>query len=194
MNIIPQLQSLIVPIDSVFLDTENANEAHDLDGIAASLKDLGQDIPIVCRASDRVVCSGNGRLIAAKTRLKWTGIAAVFVDDDKADFIRRAVAHNLLTRKSHFDDAALKKLLSSIDNPLDVPGIDNDFLASLDRIDYSVPDDLTGGTDGDGESVGANMGIHTVYFMLDNEAYHMFKRAKGDMQDNDWFLMMLEGG
>lgn len=193
MNIIEPLKPFAVPIDSVYCDTENANTEHDIEGIMQSLKDLGQDTPLVCRKSDNVICSGNGRLIAAK-RLGWTEVAAVFVDDDKAAFIKRAVAHNLLNRKSHFDDSVLKSLLSSLDEPLEVPGIDAEFLASLDRIDYTLPGNI--GEEGEGSAAGesgkSGGGLNTVYFMLNDDDYHRFKQLRGDMSDNEWFLQALE--
>ncbi len=194
-NIAESLKPLAVPIDSIYCDPANARTGHDLDGIAASLKRYGQRTPVVAN-KDGVILKGNGTYTAAKTRLKWKEIAAVLVNDDATTATGYAIADNRLGDLSHFDDAALKKLLQSPDAPLDIPGIDAEFLASLDRIDYTLPENL--GTGGDGDGIGQGQdgkqtsGIQTVYFMVDADTYRRYKQSLGGLSENEWFLQAIE--
>jgi hypothetical protein len=134
--IVDGLMPLAVPIDSVYCDPANARAGHDLDGIADSLQKYGQRTPIVVNKNG-VILKGNGTYTAAKTRLKWTEIAAVTVNDDAVTATGYAIADNRLGDLSHFDDAALRALLESLDAPLDVPGIDQSFIDSLSNASFS---------------------------------------------------------
>ncbi len=73
------LEPLVRPVAEIHLDEQNTN-LHEEDSIAAiqgSIRDNGQQTPILCaRDGDRiVVTSGNG-VLAAIRRLGWTHIAA----------------------------------------------------------------------------------------------------------------------
>lgn len=81
----PDLEALIVDIDSLTPDPDNArlHPERNMEAIMDSLALYGQTTAIVARKSNRVVLAGNGRLEAAK-KLGWTKIAVSFVDMDDA--------------------------------------------------------------------------------------------------------------
>lgn len=76
-NINPNLQSLVVPIDSLTPDPNNARShgERNIRSIMDSLMRYGQQKPVV-KNSSGVVVAGNGTLEAAK-RLGWDKLAAV---------------------------------------------------------------------------------------------------------------------
>lgn len=133
MKIATALESLAVPVGAVIPDPANARTGHDIEGIKNSLLAYGQRTPIVVNKRTGIVLKGNGTLTAARS-LGAEKIAAVFVDDDPVTATSYAIADNRIGDKSHFDDAALKRLLDSVEAPLDIPGIDAEFLAMLDRV------------------------------------------------------------
>jgi ParB-like chromosome segregation protein Spo0J len=135
-KIVKGLESLAVPIDRVYADPANARVGHDIDGYKAAFKKYGQRTPLVAN-KDGCILKGNGGLKAAQ-ELQWDHVAVVFVDDDPPTATGYAIADNRLGDKSHFDTESLKSLLASLDAPLDVPGVDQAFLDSLDSfsVDY----------------------------------------------------------
>jgi hypothetical protein len=114
-------------IDDFRPDPKNARKNHDVDGIAASLKEYHQRKPIVINSRTGAIEAGNGTWKAAK-KLGWTHIAVLVVDEDRTAQIGFSVADNLLTDKSKFDITTLSELFNSIDDPTDIPGVDNVFL------------------------------------------------------------------
>lgn len=106
------LQALAVPIDSLRPDPDNAltHPEENVEAIAASLEEFGQDQPLVVQKDGMVVRKGNGRLQAAR-RLGWTHIAALIVDDDDLRAAARAVADNRSSQLAKWDDAVLARLL-----------------------------------------------------------------------------------
>jgi hypothetical protein len=133
-NVIKALEPLLVEIDSLNLDQANAREGHDVEGIAASLREFGQRTPLVAlsNGSGRVL-KGNGTLKAAR-KLGWTHVAAILVEDDSTTATRYAIADNRLGDKSHFSLDALGKLLDSLDEPESVPGADEDWLEEVQAL------------------------------------------------------------
>lgn len=91
----PKLVKLLVPIDGLTLDPNNAMD-HDnrsIEAIAASLNEYGQDVPVIVQDAGMVVRIGNGRVEAALS-LGWTHVAAVIRNDDEITMLARAIADN----------------------------------------------------------------------------------------------------
>lgn len=91
----PKLHTLLIPIDSLSLDPDNAMD-HDnrsISAIAESLNEYGQDVPVIVQDAGMIVRIGNGRVEAALS-LGWTHIAAVVRTDAEITMIARAVADN----------------------------------------------------------------------------------------------------
>lgn len=129
-KITEQLLALAVPINSIKPDPANPRENHDVEGIAKSFNDYGQCEAIVVNKTTKMIEAGHGRLYAA-LKLGWSEIAVNFVDHDDQQAIGYNIAANRLSDLSRFNDEALLTLLQSLDNPLDVPGIDDAFMAEL---------------------------------------------------------------
>lgn len=106
------LRFLAVPIESLVPDPDNTKKHSDasLQGIAESLRQYGQDQPLIVQKSGRIVRKGNGRLQAAKN-LGWTHIAAAILDDDELTAIGRSIADN---RSAEFSAWNLGKLVESL--------------------------------------------------------------------------------
>ena len=79
------LRHLAVPVGVLRLNPANLREHDDrsVDTIAAGLRRFGQRLPLIVRP-DGVILAGNGRYLAATTRLAWSHVAAVTVHDDDA--------------------------------------------------------------------------------------------------------------
>lgn len=108
------LRLLAAPIDSLHEDPANARVGHDLDRIAASLKTYGQRKPVIAnRLQDGKIEAGNGTWRAAKTKLGWSHIAVVFVDDDPATAAAYGVADNRVGELSRWDKDALREIASA---------------------------------------------------------------------------------
>lgn len=91
----PKLEPFIVAMDSLYIDPANArlHGERNIEAIAASLMEFGQQKPIVVDAKGRVV-AGNGTLEAAKI-LGWDNIAAIVSDiDSEATLSAYAIADN----------------------------------------------------------------------------------------------------
>ena len=124
------LSSLATPMDTLLLDPANARTGHDIDAICASLTKFGQRTPIVVNKNTNIILKGNGTYKAAK-QLGWDKIAASYVNDDNLTATQYSIADNRTGDLSVFDDVILKDLLNAMDEPLDVPGIDEKFLNEL---------------------------------------------------------------
>ncbi|MBF0612747.1 MAG: DNA modification methylase, partial [Magnetococcales bacterium] len=137
---IPDLLVLKVPIASVQEDPKNARRhtAESTQQVAESLRRFNQRKPIVINAKTGFVEAGNGTLRAAKN-LGWTHIAAVRVEDDQQTATGYAIADNRVAELSEWDNDALKALFDSIDNPLEIPGVDEDWLKMLAWTDENTP-------------------------------------------------------
>lgn len=114
-HIAEPLRLLAVPIDELHEDPANARVEHDLDRIAASLRAYGQRKPIIAnRLQSGKIEAGNGTWRAAKTKLGWTHIAVVFVDDDPATAAAYGVADNRTAELSRWDKDALREIAASV--------------------------------------------------------------------------------
>lgn len=104
-NAVPELEPLLVEIDSVQVHPDNARLG-DVDFVRASLIEHGQYRPAVVQKSTGYVCVGNHMLQAAIAE-GWTHIAAVFKDYDDAQARRLRLADNRAHDRGKYDDAKL---------------------------------------------------------------------------------------
>ena len=139
-EIISGLVPLKVCVSSVQEDPHNARAHNDesTTQVADSLSQYGQRKPIVVNSKTGHVEAGNGTLRAAK-KLGWTHIAAVYVDDDHNTATGYAIADNRVAELSDWNTPALKALFDNIDDPLDIPGVDDEWLKTLAFPEDEIP-------------------------------------------------------
>jgi len=110
------LLPLAIKISSVKPDPKNVRKHNDrnLETIKNSIEVYGQRKPIICNSKTKLIEAGNGLWMAAK-ELKWTEIAAIFVDND--DQLARAYSliDNQSALLSDWDLPALKDTLEQLD-------------------------------------------------------------------------------
>jgi len=127
-----ELKPFLVPIDSIRPDPENPRTGHDLDAIAASLKELGWH-ELIKTDGAGVVSVGHGRLEAARL-IGETHVPVLRIDEARERAIARNVADNQTSALSAWDP---KKLAAALDiSPLLAEmsaglGLDN-VIAGLD--------------------------------------------------------------
>lgn len=111
-----QLRPLAVPIADLVPDPANARKHGDanMSAIKGSLRVYGQRKPVVVNKRNNVVEAGNGTLQAA-IALKWTHVAAVFVDDDPSTAAGYAISDNRTAELAEWDEGALGQLLQELD-------------------------------------------------------------------------------
>lgn len=107
----PQLLPLVVPIDSLVPDPDNArvHDDRNMEAIVESLRRFGQKTAIVVRSTDRKVAAGNGRLEAAK-RLGWKFIAASLSEMTDAEFTAYALADNRTAELAKWNEEVVSRL------------------------------------------------------------------------------------
>lgn len=170
-HIVKELQHLAIEVDSLVEDPENANEhdARSVEAIAASLKEFGQDQPLVVQKEGMVIRKGNGRWLAAK-QLGWTHIAAVVVDESRVRAVSRALADNRSNEFSNWNDPQLLALLEEVhtESP-DLVGVigwnDDEYNALRDADTAFLDDDDDGGIevdDGEGPSAEVDATVPNV--------------------------------
>jgi site-specific DNA-methyltransferase (adenine-specific) len=127
----PQLQALVVPIDSVELHPRNPRLGA-VAAVAASLARFRQVKPIVVQRSTRYVIAGNHVLRAALS-LGWTEIAANVEDLDDAEAIALMLADNRTADLGGYDDTLLAAILAEqqAEDNLAATGYDADDVAAL---------------------------------------------------------------
>jgi ParB-like chromosome segregation protein Spo0J len=118
--VLPDLQSLCVPIDAIDPDPENVNKhtPEQIRDLRESLRVFKQHHPLVVQPKGgRLVCRiGNGRLEAARLE-GWDYIAVVRADsDDDVRAMARAIRDNTSTWGSVFDEVELQSQLRKIDD------------------------------------------------------------------------------
>lgn len=117
-NVLPALQSMLVPIDSLTPDPKNArlHPQRNIAAIQTSLRTLGQHRPAVAQKNadgKLVVRIGNGMVEAAR-KLGWTQIAAIVVEEPDDQAIRRAVSDNRTAELEEWDDPVLAGILREL--------------------------------------------------------------------------------
>ena len=127
------MQIEFVTIDSLILNPNTINWHTDeqIDELAASLKEFGQQSPLVVR-HDGIVLRGNGVLKAA-TKLGMTYIAIVRSELVGPHALGYAVADNRLAEKSQRDSAKLLSALEGLvdDVPLEALGFSHEEIDKL---------------------------------------------------------------
>jgi len=132
--ILPEpLESLRTPLEAIRPDPTNPklHDSRQIEAIAASFLEFGQDQPIVVDA-EGVIAKGEGRYLAAK-RLEWEDAAVLFVDDDELKRVRRNLADNRTHEMTGYDDEMLLALLRQVTDEENghVPGFDDAYLEQL---------------------------------------------------------------
>lgn len=129
----PQLQKLMVPIDSIFQDPKNArlHGERNIDTIRASLDRFGQRKPLVVQADGRIVRAGNGTLRAAQA-LGWTHVAVVLVDEADVEATAYALTDNRSAELAEWDWVVLEESLAAL--AAEVP------MGELDALGWSADD------------------------------------------------------
>jgi ParB-like chromosome segregation protein Spo0J len=126
----------IVSVDDLQYDPENPRKHNDknIQAIAASLKEFGQQRPIVV-TSKGIVVAGNGTLEAARL-LKWSEIAVHELPFDDLERARAyAIADNRSGDLSSWDEQVLYKTLNALDDSiLESTGFNFSDLDDLERL------------------------------------------------------------
>lgn len=125
-----QIQS--VDINSISTDPKNARKhsAKNLKAIKGSLKEFGQQKPIVVGKKDKTIIAGNGTFAAAKA-LGWKKIDVVFTELDATKSKAFALADNRTAELAEWDDSFLSETLKELaDLKFDLGeiGFDESFL------------------------------------------------------------------
>jgi ParB-like chromosome segregation protein Spo0J len=110
--IVPDLQSLAAPIDSIRTMTGNPRRG-DVEAVMRSLDKFGQRKPIVVREDTGEVIAGNHTFMAAQ-RLGWSEIAVVWVQDDDTTAKAFALADNRTSELGGYDDDALAAMIAEV--------------------------------------------------------------------------------
>lgn len=138
-----QLKALLAPAGSIRPDPKNPRTGHDINAIAASLRELGWHSAIVVDDSG-VVSVGHGRLEAAQ-QLGEAMVPVLRINEDRARAVARNVADNASGAKSAWDP---DNLLSAVGESDLLAGMveDLDLGAMLDEIgDATAPKISAGG-------------------------------------------------
>lgn len=120
----PEFESFLVPIDDVQINPENVRKhgQKDIDALAASLKDHGQQHLVLVQPEDFMLMAGEGRWLAMK-QLGWTHIAAL--GSDIADSGERklfSIRDNRTAELSDWDLEALSSQLKALQEDYDLQG------------------------------------------------------------------------
>lgn len=114
-NVSTDLTPLLIPLDDLLPLPQNPRKGN-IDAIAASYREFGQQKPIVIRPNgdgSATVIAGNHQTEAAR-RLGWTHIAAVKMDADDSRAIAFALADNRTNELGYSDPEMLNNLLDDI--------------------------------------------------------------------------------
>lgn len=151
--ILPEaLESLRRPLAAIRPDPTNPKQhtKEQVDAIAASFLEFGQDQPIVVD-KDGVIAKGEGRYLAAQA-LNWEDAAVLTVADDELKRIRRNLADNRTHEMTGYDDEMLLRLLQQVsrdDMGGNVPGYDEQAIDELMGSLHLLADDEHGLAGGD---------------------------------------------
>lgn len=175
-----QLRPLAVAIGSIDLDPANARKhpAESLSAVRGSLRSFGQRKPIVVNRRTGTVLAGNGTLTAARD-LKWTHIAAVFVDDDPATAAGYAIADNRTAELSEWGQDELAALLEAVETG------DSDLQTMLDDLAAEIGVGPGGEDDGGGP---AEQGAESKY----KEQYAVIVTCRDELHQQDVFESLKE--
>ena len=130
--IVPDLQPLATPIDSIRTMTGNPRRG-DVEAVMRSLDKFGQRKPIVVRQDTGEVIAGNHTFMAAQ-RLGWAEVAVVWVQDDDTTAKAFALADNRTSELGGYDDDALAAMIA------EVMAEDTDLLAAASYTESDLND------------------------------------------------------
>lgn len=180
--IAPDLRPLAVPVESLNVDPQNARK-HDeksITAITASLRAYGQRKPLVVNRNGNQVEAGHGTLEAA-TRLGWSHLAVVWVQDDRESARGFSLADNRSAELSTWGTVELELLLSELRGDpnqaelyaaLDLAELEREILSGA----ISNPD-----RDEDDDTNGAGLGTAVLSYNL------VFD---DDSQQQAWFRLI----
>lgn len=116
-NIHEALLQYAVPLSSLNLDPDNARKhpPESIQAIKRSLKQFGQDQPVVVQREGMRIRKGNGRYVAAR-ELGWSHIAAVVVDESDALAAARAIADNRSAEFAAWDLPRLYRIWNNVND------------------------------------------------------------------------------
>lgn len=112
MNIREEIKMLSHPITEFKTHPRNVRQG-DVGAITESLNAHGQYRAIVVQKSTGYVLAGNHTLLAAKS-LRWTEIAATFVDCDDDQALRILLVDNRANDLAMYDDHGLAEVLKEL--------------------------------------------------------------------------------
>ena len=141
----PQLDDLVISVNEIKLDDQNARKHPDrnLKALKNSLRKFKQRKPIVVqRRGDELICrAGNGTLMATRA-LKREFIAAVVIEEDDTQAKAYAIADNRTNELSEWDDYQLADNINSlISNDVDLDSIgytDKEFEKMMKKMNGGV--------------------------------------------------------
>lgn len=179
-HIAPEIRRFAVPVTSIKADPENArlHPERNLDAIVASLKQFGQQKPIVLTTAG-VVLAGNG-MLAAATRLDWKHIAAVKTNLKGQKGKAFALADNRTSDLSEFDDELLAEQLAELDDAdfdIESVGFTAEELAALSEeadpasSDYAEAGEQTGTASKKTQHPGINFIVGDFRFSISRRKY-----------------------
>ena len=124
--ITPAIRSLAIPIGTIVPDPKNAraHNERNIEVICNSLKEHGQDTPIVIEKGTNLLIKGHGRLMAAKL-LGWTHIAAVAIEPSSATSrMSRSLVDNQSASLATWDyDSLMSSLNQLVEEDVDIEKI-----------------------------------------------------------------------
>ncbi len=108
--------TVLEDLSSLNPDPANArlHNERNLAVIMESLRQFGQDQPLVVQREGRIVRKGNGRAEAMR-RLGWTKAVVVWVDEDNWRAVARAIADNRASDLAEWNPSVLTEMLSGLD-------------------------------------------------------------------------------
>lgn len=196
------LRPLVVPIDSVHFDPNNArlHPERNKEAIKASLRLYGQKKPIVVRKDTGVVVAGNGTLEAAK-ELGWTEIAANISDMTDVEAAGYGLADNRTAELARWDfeaAARIDRLLQ--EHGHETVGWTKDELEVLRAADWTPPPVVEGdGIGGDSFPPGSGE-VRGITFSEENwqtvqRACSLLRSLEGygEMTDEECVVSVLIG-
>lgn len=110
-KISPSLASLVVKVDSLVLDPDNArlHPERSISAIKESLTKFGQVKPVVVNRNGMIVIAGNGTVQAAR-ELGWKNIAANVVDMSEIEATGYGLADNRVAELSEWNPEVVARL------------------------------------------------------------------------------------
>lgn len=136
MTVLPDLEPLLVPIDSIKPLPGNPRRG-DVEAVKRALEKFGMHKPIVVqrpkRKNGKGICLAGNHTLRAAIELGWERIPVVWTDDDDATAEARSLADNRTGDLGTYDNDDLLAMLERIsrEGMLASTGYDEEFIARL---------------------------------------------------------------